>query len=107
MKGMALWDRYKEKDAYDIYFSILYYPGGLNKLISVFQPIKSNKLVQEGLSKIRTKFKDVESPGPMWIMNFEEIDDEEEKERVRRDAFERINTFLDGLDIEPFSENNK
>ena len=107
MKGMALWDRYKEKDAYDIYFSILYYPGGLNKLISVFQPIKSNKLVQEGLSKIRTKFKDVESPGPVWIMNFEEIDDEEEKERVRRDAFERINTFLDGLDIEPFSENAK
>jgi hypothetical protein len=38
MKGMALWDRYKEKDAYDIYFSILYYPGGIEKLVNVFQP---------------------------------------------------------------------
>ena len=107
MKGMALWDRYKEKDAYDIYFAILYYPGGIQKLVSAFQPFKSNKLVQEGLGKIRTKFKDVESPGPVWITNFEEIDDEEEKERVRRDAFERINALLDALHIEPFSEGVK
>jgi hypothetical protein len=107
MKGMALWDRYKEKDAYDIYFAILYYPGGVQKLVSVFQPFKSNKLVREGLSKIRTKFKDVESPGPVWVTNFEEIDDEEEKERVRRDAFERANAFLDALDIKPFSEGDK
>ena len=107
MKGMALWDRYKEKDAYDIYFAILYYPGGVQKLVSVFQPFKSNKLVREGLSKIRTRFKDVESPGPVWVTNFEEIDDEEEKERVRRDAFERANAFLDALDIKAFSEGDK
>ena len=107
MKGMALWDRYKEKDAYDIYFAILYYPGGVQKLVSVFQPFKSNKLVREGLSKIRTRFKDVESPGPVWVTNFEEIDDEEEKERVKRDVFERVNVFLDALDIKPFAERNK
>jgi hypothetical protein len=107
MKGMALWDRYKEKDAYDIYFAILYYPGGVQKLVSVFDSFKSNKLIREGLGKIRTKFKDVESPGPVWVTNFEEIDDEEEKERVRRDAFERVNVFLDTLDIMPFSQGNK
>jgi len=107
MKGMALWDRYKEKDAYDIYFAILYYPGGIKKLVSVFQPFKSNKLVREGLSKIRTKFRDLESSGPVWVTNFEEIDDEEERERMRRDAFERVNTFLDALDIKPFSEGDK
>jgi hypothetical protein len=107
MKGMALWDRYKEKDAYDIYFAILYYPGGIPKLVSVFKPFKSNKLIREGLGKIRTKFKDVESPGPVWVTNFEEIDDEEEKERVKRDVFERVNAFLDALDIKPFSKGNK
>ena len=76
-------------------------------MVSVFQPFKSNKLVREGIGKIRTKFKDVESPGPVWVTNFEEIDDEEEKERVKRDAFERINAFLDALHIEPFSEGVK
>lgn len=107
MKGMALWDRYKEKDAYDIYFTILYYPGGIQKLVDVFRPFKSNKLVQEGLGKIKTKFKDIESLGPVWVTNFEEIGDEEEIERVRRDAFERVNAFLDALDIKPFFEGKR
>jgi len=107
MKGMALWDRYKEKDAYDIYFTILYYPGGIEELVNVFHSFKSNKLVREGLGKIKAKFKEIESPGPVWVTNFEEIDDEEERERVRRDVFERVNAFLDALDIKPFSKGGK
>ena len=30
MKGMALEDRLKEKDAWDIYYCVLNYPGGLD-----------------------------------------------------------------------------
>lgn len=104
MKGMCMWDRYKEKDAYDIYFTILHYPGGINELVKIFQPSKSNKLVCEGLGKIKAKFKDINAPGPVWLTNFEDIDDEEEKERVRRDAYERVNVFLDALGIEEFKE---
>jgi hypothetical protein len=102
MKGMALWERYKEKHAYDIYFTILHYPGGLKRLVKVFKSFTSNKLVLEGLGKIREKFRDVNAPGPVWVANFMEIDDEEEKERVKRDVFERVNAFLDALDIKPF-----
>ena len=104
MKGMCMWDRYKEKDAYDIYFTILHYPGGIGELVKIFQFFKSNKLVREGLGKIKAKFKDIDAPGPVWIINFEDIDDEEEKERVSRDAYERINAFLDTLGIEEFKE---
>lgn len=104
MKGMCMWDRYKEKDAYDIYFTILHYPGGINELVKIFQPSKSNKLVREGLAKIKAKFKDINAPGPVWLTNFEDIDDEEEKERVKRDAYERVNAFLDTLGIEEFKE---
>jgi hypothetical protein len=32
MKGMALHDRLKEKDAWDIYFTLVNYPGGLDAL---------------------------------------------------------------------------
>lgn len=104
MKGMALWERYKEKHAYDIYFTILHYAGGLWELVKAFEPFKSNCLVHEGLGKIRKRFIDVDAPGPVWVANFEEIDDEEEKERVKRDVFERVNAFLDALDIKPFQE---
>jgi len=104
MKGMCMWDRYKEKDAYDIYFTILHYPGGINELVKIFQPFKSNKLMREGLGKIKAKFKNIDALGPVWLINFEDIDDEEEKERVKRDAYERVNAFLDPLGIEEFKE---
>jgi len=63
-------------------------------LVRIFQPYKSNKLVREGLGKIKAKFKDINAPGPVWLINFEDIDDEEEKNRVKRDAYERINVFF-------------
>jgi len=107
MKGMALWDRYKEKDAYDIYFTISNYPGGIQTLVNMFKPVKSNRLVTEGLGKIKSKFIDIESPGPIWVVNFEEITDEEEKDIVKRDVFERVNTFLDALQIKPFLDRQK
>jgi len=103
MKGMAIWDRYKEKDAYDIYFTILHYPGGIGALTGIFEPYRTNALVKEGLEKIRSKFKDIDS-GPIWVVNFLEIDDDEEKERVQRDVYERVNAWLNALNIEPYQD---
>ncbi len=104
MKGMAIWDRMKEKDAYDIYFTILHYPGGMSELIKIFEPHKNNALVKEGLGKIKAKFKSINSPGPVWITKFENIKSPEEIERVKRDAFERINAFLNTLAINEYEE---
>ncbi|OQA15798.1 MAG: hypothetical protein BWY64_02757 [bacterium ADurb.Bin363] len=39
MKGMAIWERMKEKDAYDIYFTILNYPGGIDTITEIFKPL--------------------------------------------------------------------
>jgi hypothetical protein len=95
---------YKEKDAYDIYFSVLHYPGGIRELAKAFEPFKGNHLVLEGLGKIKARFNDVDAPGPVWVANCWEIEDEEEKQRVRRDAFERVNVLLEALDIKEFQE---
>ncbi len=104
MKGMAMWERYKEKDAYDIYFTLLNYPGGIDELVKIIKPFKSNNLVREGLGKIRAKFKNIDASGPVWLINFEDVDNEEERERLKRDAYERTNAFLDALGIEEFIE---
>ena len=58
----------------------------------------------EGLGKIKARFNDVNAVGPVWVVNFLEIDDEEEKERIKRDAFERVNALLEALDIKEFQE---
>jgi hypothetical protein len=99
MKGMALADRMKEKDASDIYYCLTHYRGGLDRLIEEFQIYIGNSLVQEGLIKISDKFASLEHVGPKQVADFEEITDVEEREALQRDAFERVNYLLEKLGI--------
>ena len=102
MKGMAIASRQKEKDAYDIYYCCRYYQGGLNAIIEATRPLVSNRLVQEGLGKIRSKFSTIDSIGATWAANFEVASSAEEKARIKREAFELINRLLDDLNIGRF-----
>ncbi len=97
MKGMALDDRLKEKDAWDIYYCLLAYPGGIDALVEEFRPHLSHGLVREGLGKIATHFSSLKAIGPKFVADFEEAVDPGEVERIVRDAYERIHAFLNRL----------
>ena len=97
MKGMALDDRLKEKDAWDIYFCLRSYPGGTAALAELFKPLLKNGLVREGLAKIADKFASLDSYGPVAVANFEETLDSEERSIRQRDAFERAQDLLQRL----------
>jgi hypothetical protein len=97
MKGMALYDRVKEKDAWDIFFCVKNYPGGPEALVEEFRPHISHGLVKEGLQKIGEKFVSPDHTGPMFVADFEEITDTEERELLQRDAFEQINYLREEL----------
>lgn len=101
MKGMVMEDRLKEKDAYDIYYSLLNYPGGIDALAKEFKPHLHNGLVKEGLQKIAGKFSSERAFGPKSVADFEETDDPEERERIQRDAYERAYVLLQKLGIVP------
>lgn len=94
MKGMALYDRFKEKDAYDVYFCVRNYPGGVNALVDEFRPHMSHGLVKEALGKIAEKFATHGHVGPVHVADFLELEDVEERERLQRDAFERVNYLV-------------
>ena len=49
MKGYALNGRYKRKDAYDIYYCILNYPGGAEALAEVCSPFLSTPAAPKGI----------------------------------------------------------
>jgi len=102
MKGMALWTRNKAKDAYDIFYVVDNFPGGITALVKTFEPFKNHGLVTEGLGKIRAKFQSPDFVGPVWVADFQVIQDPEEAERVRRDAYEKVSTFIDKLGIEKY-----
>jgi hypothetical protein len=99
MKGMALHDRIKEKDAWDIYYCLKNYPGGIEKLIEDFRPHLSNALVSEGLQKIAEKFASVDHFGPVAVADFQELEDAEERAFIQRDAYERSSAILSALGI--------
>jgi hypothetical protein len=99
MKGMALFERTKEKDAYDIYYCIEHFVGGPEALAGEFAPTSKNLLVREGLAKIRSRFASIEHIGPKWVADFLEISDKEEREIIIRRAYEKTAGLLDLLGI--------
>lgn len=98
MKAIALDDRYKEKDAYDIYYCLRQYADNLNDLVAEFKPHLLNGIIQEGLMKLAKNFKTVEHIGPKFVADFEEITDEEDRRQIERDAFERVDFLLKKLE---------
>lgn len=94
MKGIAMEDRIKEKDAWDIYYCLLNYPGGIDALAEEFKPHLHHNLVKEGLQKIAGKFSSINTFGPKSVADFEETDDPDEQELIQRDAYERVNALL-------------
>ena len=100
MKGMALADRLKEKDAYDIYFCIKRYPGGIDGLVAAFALHKTHGLVAEGLAKIAGKFTEPNSFGPTAVADFEEAQDPDDRALIQRDAYEQVSTLLRRLGVE-------
>ena len=94
MKGMALDERLKEKDAYDIHYCLVNYPGGLAAIASEFKPHLANKLVREGLNKIAKHFTSIDSIGPRFVADFENLGTGEERDILRRDAFERVQALM-------------
>lgn len=94
MKCMAMASRLKEKDAWDIYYCIRNYPGGVDSLADEFRPLLENKLVQEALENLAEKFASPDHTGPKHVADFEGVTDSEERAFLQRDAFERVNILL-------------
>lgn len=104
MKGMAMYERVKEKDAYDIYYCVEHFPGGIERLAAEFKSFIKNKLVIESLGKIKSKFASVEHIGPKWVADFFEVTEKEDRDIIVRRAYEKVNELLDSLHISAWKE---
>ncbi len=99
MKGMALNDRLKEKDAWDVYYCLRNYPDGLDGIKEEIRKQVDNVLVKEGLAKLADQFASTEHIGPKSVADFEEVTDKESRDYLIRDAFERVHYLLEGLGV--------
>lgn len=93
MKAAAM-GRGKAKDAYDIYFLLKHYRGGVRELAKEFQPAENRKLIQEMKEKLAGKFASADHAGPKDVADFLELSDDEEITMVKRDVYEQIQALL-------------
>ena len=96
MKAMAL-GRGKPKDAYDIYWTINHYAGGVRALATEFTPYIGKELVQKMKEKLQEKFASVNHAGPADIVSFLGTTDDEEVERIKQDVYQKVHYLVNKL----------
>ena len=96
MKTAAL-GRGKAKDAYDIYYTIDNYTGGVRTLAKEFELYRDKEIIQDMCQKLNEKFASVQHCGPMDVINFLGLADEEEIMRIRQDAYQKIHYLVERI----------
>ncbi|RRH87729.1 hypothetical protein EH240_36055 [Mesorhizobium tamadayense] len=100
MKGYAIENRLKRKDAYDIYYCVRNYPGGPDALAADCEPVLAHKEGKEGFGFIAGKFEAVDSFGPISVRQFvqdTQILGERTAEQWQQDAFGQVDAWLRAL----------
>lgn len=100
MKGYAIQNRHKQKDAYDIYYCIRNYPGGPDALAKDCKPLLNLPEGKQGYANIAEKFDKVEGYGPTSVRNFVEETNllgDRTADQWQQDAFGQAQAWLKAL----------
>lgn len=87
LKGIAIGERYAEKDAYDIYALCAHCRGGPPAVTTALRPYLGEEPVRRGLRAITERFRALDAEGPTWVGAFLGEGDPERTARFRQDAF--------------------
>lgn len=102
MKGHALNGRYKQKDAYDIYYCVRNYPTGLAALADDCRPLLEHASGAKGYGFINEKFDTPDAHGPTCVRNFVEesrVLGDRTAEQWQQDAFGQVDAWLRALGL--------
>lgn len=102
MKGYALVGRDKQKDAYDIYFSVRNFAGGPSRLAAECAPLLSDEVARKGYEHIASKFRHAGDFGPVTVRRFlaeSAALGEMTPDQVQVDAFGQVSALLRGLGL--------
>lgn len=102
MKGYAINNRHKRKDAYDIYYCIRNYTGGVDALAEASRPLLEFDSARTGYLHISEKFRHVSDFGPTSVRQFVDRPDlrgERTADQWQQDAFGQVDAWLRALDL--------
>lgn len=102
MKGYAIEHRHKQKDAYDIYYCVRNYPGGIDALAKACRSVLEHKSGDAGYRFIAGKFETSESYGPTSVRRFveeTEVLGDRAPDQWQQDAFGQVDAWLRALGL--------
>lgn len=97
IKAFALEERKKEKDAYDIHFTLRHYRPSIESLANRVRALLSNGLAREGYEILKTKFASLTSVGPSWAARVAQQQGED-FEQSQRSAFEYVQALFESVE---------
>lgn len=102
MKGYALAGRDKQKDAYDIYFSVREFDGGPEVLAGACRSLLDDPVAIAGFKHIAAKFSDEGAFGPVtvrWFLSDSAALGDMTPDQVQIDAFRQVKAWLEYLGV--------
>lgn len=102
MKGHAINNRHKQKDAYDIYYCIRNYNGGIEALAEACKPVMAHASGIAGFRYISGKFDSAEGYGPTSVRHFVEeshILGDRSADQWQIDAFGQVDAWLRAIGL--------
>ena len=102
MKGYAIEGRRKRKDAYDIYYCVRNYPGGIQPLVKATQPLLDLAVAADAYRLIADKFRTIDDFGPTCVRQFVDgshLLGERTADQWQRDAFGQVHAWTTELGL--------
>jgi hypothetical protein len=102
MKGYAVHNRLKQKDAYDIYYCIRNYPGGIDALAKDCMPLLNLPSGATGYGFINEKFDVADGFGPTCVKTFvqeSKILGDRTPDQWQQDAFGQVDAWLRAMRV--------
>lgn len=94
MKAIAMTERKKPKDAYDIVFCLKHYD--MAHLAKELNGLREYPLVEQAIESLKSNFLSIEHVGPVWAGQVAH-EHGEDQEMATRDAYERVLELLAAL----------
>ena len=102
MKGYALAGRYKQKDAYDIYYRVRNFPDGIEALAHECRQVLGLPSGKRRFGHIADKFDSFDGYGPTCVRHFVQdahVLGERTPEQWQQDAFGQIDAVLRAIGL--------
>ena len=103
MKGYALANRDKKKDAYDIWFCVRNYEGGGEALAEACKSLMSEKEAKDAYVNIADKFRSLDDFGPVTVRLFLEGSPDKwgkmNLDQIQNDAYFRVKEWAELLGL--------